>query len=482
MRWFLALAFAVQVPLSAGTAADIARALRENSFDPEECYRVRDLKLVKEDLRIYLTEGHLIFSKPVAGHRIAAVFVADVEGGDGEVILLPPDRAERRSLSTFIDSPNLDEHIRSALFLFTGDDYHQLVAQFPNNPANKRTPEIGTLLDKEWTPILRNIGSGYAPRLTLDLMDPEGTRAGLLAGLFTSSHLGNFDVSFDPRIEEQIVAGQVTSRNSIAYFDIWTSFAARSFRMNPSLLRPDLALRDYRIEATVNPDLSMDVVTKVKVRPSANVVVETFDVSPQMTITQATVDGRPAEVLQRDSVRLAMIHGGNNQFLVVPPEPLQAGREYEFEFHHSGKVIYDGGDRVFYVAARGTWYPMRGTQFSNYDLIFRYPKDLDLVGPGDVVDDRTEGEVHITHRRTPSAIRIAAFNLGNYEHARVERGNYVVDVCANRALERSLRPGGDRDSDPYPRDSPPPRPRSHGRDSSGSSASRSHGTPAGIGV
>ncbi len=439
MRWFLAFAFIFQAPLTAGTAADIARAIRENSFDRDECYRVRDLKLTKEDLRIYLTDGHLIFSRPVAGRRMAAAFVADVEGGDGEVIVLPPDRAERRSLSVYIDSPNLDEHIHSALFLFTGDEYERLVAQFPKNPGNKKAPEMGVAMDQEWTPVLRNIGVTFAPRLTLDLMDTP-RRAGLLTGLFSSARLGNFDVTFDPWSDEQIVAGQVTSRNNLAYFNIWTSFTARSYRLDPSLRKIDPSMRDYRIEATVNPDLSMSVVTRVKIRPSIDRTVEAFDISPQMTVTEVTVDGQPAEVLQRDSVRLAMIHGGNNQFLVVPPETLRAGREYEFEFHHNGTVIYDAGDRVLYVSARGTWYPLRGTQFSNYDLLFRYPKDLDMVAPGDVVEDRTEGNWRITRRRTPSAIRIAAFNLGNYQHARLEHGSYIVDVCANRALERALRP------------------------------------------
>src|SRR6185369_6977153 len=127
----------------------------------------------------------------------------------------------------------------------------------------------------------------------------------------------------------------------------------------------DFALRDYRIDATVNPDLSMDVVTKVKVRPAADgAITETFEIAPQMNVTQVTVDGKPAEVLQRESMRLTLIHGGNNMFLVVPPEPLRAGREYEFEFHHSGTVIYDAGDKVLYVSARGTWYPLHGTQFS----------------------------------------------------------------------------------------------------------------------
>ena len=103
-------------------------------------------------------------------------------------------------------------------------------------------------------------------------------------------------------------------------------------------------------------------------------------------------------------------------------------------------MIHDAGDRVFYVSARGSWYPTHGLEFAQYDLLFRYPKDLDLVTPGDVVEDRTDGDWRITRRRTASPIRIAAFNLGNYEHARLERGAYVVDVCANRALERALQP------------------------------------------
>src|SRR6059058_2135159 len=112
VRTLLVLAWLLPSPVFGATAAEISRAIRENSFDRDECYRVRDLTLVKEDIRIYLTDGYLIFSKPVAGRRVAAVFTADVDGGDGEVMLLPPDRAERRSLAAYTETPNLDEHIR----------------------------------------------------------------------------------------------------------------------------------------------------------------------------------------------------------------------------------------------------------------------------------------------------------------------------------------------------------------------------------
>src|SRR3954452_10736346 len=178
-HWSLAVVLALlfRVPVAAaGTAADIARAIRENSFDRDECYRVRDLTLTKEDIRLYFTDGHLIFSKPVAGRRIAAVFAADVEGGDGEVILLPPDRGERSALAHYTHTPNLNEHFRAALLLFTGDEYEQLRAQLPDNPANKKTPAIGAVLDEEWTPVLRNLGSSYQTRIVLELMGGPGRR------------------------------------------------------------------------------------------------------------------------------------------------------------------------------------------------------------------------------------------------------------------------------------------------------------------
>jgi hypothetical protein len=441
MRWLLALTLLARLPLAAGTAADVARAIRENSFDRDECYRVRDLTLVREDIRIYLTAGYLIFSKPVEGRPIAAVFLADTDGGDGEVMLLPPDRAERRSLATYIDSPNLDEHFRGAVFLFTGDVYDALKKQLPDNPANKKLPELGAVLDEQWTSALRNLGAGYQTRLTLDLLGWPGSRPGLLAAFFQGIKLGNFDVVFDPNSPEPILAGQLTTRDNRLYFDTWTSFAARSSRLHPAPRKPELSLRDYRIQAVVNEDLSLSVVTRVKVTAVAGgLPVTPFEIAPEMAVTEATVDGRAAEVLQSDALRFNLIRGGNNLFLVVPPEPLRAGVEYEFEFHHSGKVIHDAGDRVFYVSARGAWYPMFGEQFASYDLLFRYPHDLDLVTPGEVVEDRTEGEWRTTRRRTSAAIRVAAFNLGNYEHVRLERAGYVVDVCANRTLERALQP------------------------------------------
>jgi Peptidase family M1 domain len=441
VRTLLVLAWLLPFPVWGGTAADIARAIRENSFDRDECYRVRDLTLIKEDIRVYLTDGYLIFSKPVAGRRMAAVFSTEVEGGDGEVILLPPDRAERRSLAAFIDAPNLDEHIRAGLMLFTGDVYEQLKSQMADNPANRKSPEMAPVLDEQWSPVLRNLGTSYQVRLTLDLMGGTAQADGLFAGMFRSTKLANFDLVYDPDNIEQIMAGQLTTRENRLFFDTWTSFPARSSRKNPTPLVHDPQLNDYQIDATVAPDLTLNVVTRVKVRVTASsLAAAPFEIAREMSVSEVRVNGVVAEVLQAESTRLNLMRGGNNLILVAPAEPLRAGREYEFEFHHSGKVIHEAGDRVYFVSSRSNWYPANGHRFSNYDLTFHFPRDLDLVSAGDTVDDRIEGEMRVVHRRTSAPVRVVAFNLGDYAHARVERGVYVVDVYANRKLEASFQP------------------------------------------
>ena len=440
-QWKLALALSLAAPVWGGEAESLARAIRENSFDREECYRVRDITLAVEDIQIYLTDGHLIFARAVGGRRIAAVFVADVEGGDAEVMLLPPDRAERRSLASHIHSPNLDEHFRTGMFLFTGNLYEEVVAQLPSNPANRKTPEVGPMLDEQFTPVLRNLSSSYQTRLVLDLLNRTAGREGVFASVLDSAKLGAFDVVYDPQRAEPIIAGKMTSRDNRLFLDAWTSFKTRAMRNQTTPAVPDLALSDYRIEAAIGADLELKATTRVKVRPaSSGTHAVTFDISPLMTVSSVKVDGRPVEVLQRESPRGNAMRAGNEMFIVALAEPLLAGRDYEFVFEHSGKVVYDTGDRVLFVTARGNWYPTHGLQFSTFDLTFRHPKDLDLVAPGELIDSHADGDSRVTHFRVRSTIRFFGFNLGNYARARAERGGYLVEVCANRALERDLKP------------------------------------------
>src|SRR5689334_2921380 len=116
---FVLMAAAPLVFAQTHTAADLGRALLTAGLDPAECYHVRDVEISQEDAQFYLTDGYLIFGKPVNGAPVAAVFSADTDGGDAEVLMFPPNRAERKSLASYTGAPNLDEHFVNAVFLFT---------------------------------------------------------------------------------------------------------------------------------------------------------------------------------------------------------------------------------------------------------------------------------------------------------------------------------------------------------------------------
>src|ERR1035438_3324858 len=80
-------------------ANDLGRAVLTAGFDLTTCYHVRDLEISEEDARFYLTDGYVMFGKPVNGAPVAAVFSAEVDGGDAEILLLPPNRSERTKVS-----------------------------------------------------------------------------------------------------------------------------------------------------------------------------------------------------------------------------------------------------------------------------------------------------------------------------------------------------------------------------------------------
>ena len=435
------------LPLTGQTqkAADLGHAIRTSGLDPAECYRIRDVEFTVEAVQYYLTSGYLIFSKPVNGKPVAAVFTADAEGGDAEVLLLPPDRSERRSLAKHTGTPNIDEHFTTAIFLFTDPRVREDLARASGEA--RKMPEIGALLADRWNATLGNIMGSFESRMVLDLINERGEK-GFFESLIQGNKLGNFDVIYDPRAYEQLNAGQVQIQKGKTFWDTWTSFATKSAR-DPGATLAEERIISYRIGATLDSSLMLHCVTRIRIQaqPDSRNAIP-FDFSGQMHATAAKVDGVPAEVYERESVRNGMVqNSGNELLLVIPPRPLEPGSEHEVEIQHEGKVVSDAGNQVYFVNARGTWYPNRGLQFSTYDVTYRYPKTLNLVGAGEVKEDRMEGDMRVTRRVPDGRLRTLGFNLGQYESKVTGQGAIQVEVFANREIEAALRPRGISDAD-----------------------------------
>ena len=163
---------------------ELARRVLDAGLDPEQCYQVRDLRFAREDARFYFTEGLLIFGKPVNGVRLSAVFSDDVEGGDAEMLLLPPTRSERQSLAAFVGSPNLNEHFHSAVLIFSDDTYPELMKLIAASGAPRKRPERGVLLAQQWDQVIHNLSQSFQIRTIKDLLGETRASTGFYyAGL-----------------------------------------------------------------------------------------------------------------------------------------------------------------------------------------------------------------------------------------------------------------------------------------------------------
>ena len=424
----------------AQTAAELGVQLRELTLDPDECYRVHDLNLAREDLKFYFTDGYLIFSKPVAGRTVAAVFSAENEGGDAELLVLPPNPGERMSLAAFTKSPNLNEHFGSALLLFTDGAGEELLARIREGEV-RRSKDLGLLLADNWKPVVRNLAASFQVRLVRDLLSREYRQEGLFFAAVSGQQHGNIDLVYDPLSNEQVTIGQVVYRQERAFFDTWTGFQARSFRNGQRTPNPKhVKMNDFRIEVNIDPKLKVSAVTRARLTPqAAGQRAVLIELSRRMVIESATVGGEKVEIFERESLRSDLLrHDLNQTLLLVTRQPMEAGRTYDVEIRHGGEVIANAGNGVYFVGARGGWYPRIGSDFSTFDLTFRYPKDLSLVATGEVVEEAIEGEQRRTRVRSASPVRLAGFNLGHFEKASATRGGYTVEINSNRYLEKAL--------------------------------------------
>lgn len=419
------------------TAAEIGERLRRLELDPENCYRVRDLEFQREDIRIYLNDGVLIFAQPLEGRRLLAVFRAMEGGDDGEVLLRPPDRGERASLARATGSPNLHEHFQTAILVF-GDGGAEDLLKDIEAGRGKRAREEGLLLASRYGESVRNFAQSFQVRLVRDLLAGE-KETGLFYAAISGLSRGNFDILHDPTLPEQVIVGNVAS--GTGRFNVWTSFRGRS-RRGQEAAREDAALEDYRIEAALVEELRLEVKMEAALKPRRRIQgALLFELAPQMQVTGARLNGRSAEVYRRESMRSSLIGGlVNDPFVLVLPEPLEAGSTHRLEFELAGNVVKKAGNGVYFVGARTNWYPSRGYHFTRFDLTFRIPKALRVAATGDLAEETIEGETRVARFRTSSPVRLAGFNLGNFEEAEAEAKGLRVKVYANRTVEPALLP------------------------------------------
>ncbi len=433
MRWLrfsLYLVLAVSPIRAAGepSATDFSVAVQHLSLDPEQTYRVRDLHLTRGDIKFYLSEGVLSFTRPVAGHTVAAVFTTQgVEAGDAEVIVLPPQRSERVLLASFTKSPNLNEHFGSAAFFFSDNTAGELIRQIRETAAPK-APQLLAPLQSSVEPVLRNISATVELRLIESALDRHRSDRGFFFSVIAGRQLGAFQALYDPDLFEPVSLAKTGEGSGGNAVQLWTSFRPRRAA---AFVPPPSRFNGYKIDGTIDSALALSALVEFRYRADEECGrVLRFDLSDRLRVTAAQIDNRPAEVFERKVTGSAGQRETGGAFLLVSDEPIGAG-EHTVKVAYTGSVIQQTSSKTFFIDDRTTWLPHDGTMQTTFDLTFHCPESLRLVSTGELLSDEVSNGTRTVHRRSTYPEALAGFNLGEFQLAVDESGQYRVESYAN---------------------------------------------------
>ena len=422
-----------QAAFPSGSVA-LYRELLNPSFDAKDVYQVREVSFLLEDVHISISDGTVAFVREVNGHITGAMFE-----GVGEVLLVPPNRAERTSLALFTGSAVLEQRFQSAYLRFYDDKtVTELRAGLRGHAEDAqefitRWQQPALLLARgDALPILQAMTGALQSAARFLHLRIGGTTAGII------------DVFFDSNGSEQISVAQASVVNNVAYYDTWTSFPMRSVRElageEDPATRASFEVADYKLRVKVQPPTDLTAEAEFTLTPQhSGLRTVILELSRYLRLTEVRVNGDPAEFIQNEAISGSdLSRRGDDLIGVVMPAPLEKSRPVQLSFKYSGPVMFNAGGDVIYVGARGTWYPNVGPTFSNFDLTFECPSDWSVVGTGKQVSNTIAEGKRTTRFVTSKPIGRAGFNLGKFVSATSDAGGVVVHAYGARNVEQSL--------------------------------------------
>jgi hypothetical protein len=442
--------------------------LQSVGLDKSRVYNIREVTLERAAFHITFDDGTIAFTEDVAGHVTGAFFE-----GEGEVLLIPNDQAERASMMLFTGAAILEEKFVTAYFRFNDETFAEL------QPALRATANSQEFFS-QWDSTARNLAQFDALRLLLSFSnslptsDQTGTTGAapnrradddrMLHARLQGRNLGTFDLYFDSLAAEQIWAGQQKTVEGETYYDVWSAFtmgkpggrSGDAAGVMGEEAKPEaVSVSQYKIQAKVAPPTRLDAEAslQLEVRQSGQRAV-LFELSRFLQVSKVESDGDPVEFIHNQSLEgTQLARRGNDLIAVVFPQPLRAGQQINLHFVYGGEVLSEAGAGLLYVGARGTWYPNRGLEMARFDLQFRYPPEWTLLATGKRIDgaraDVPAGE-QSSHWVSDRPMPIAGFNLGKYLRVAARAGDVTVEAYASSGVERTFPQGSSQALAPSP--------------------------------
>ena len=221
-----------QADASPSPAAVLYRQLRDIHLDPAKVYHIRDASIEREDLHITLDDGTIAFTQAVDGRITGAFFE-----GEGEILLIPPDRVEKRSLGLFTHAAILEEKFTTAFLRFNDDLAVEL------EPSLRSQAEDSQAFVDKWNGTVNSLSEADALRLLTSFLNAKtrnrrqdgdrGRRPHAASPYRRASSSASSISFFDTDAREQISVGQLArDQYGRSFFNVWTAFPMRSKRVS----------------------------------------------------------------------------------------------------------------------------------------------------------------------------------------------------------------------------------------------------------
>jgi hypothetical protein len=411
--------------------ATLWQGLLQPALDPNKSAPVQNLSLARDRVRLTLSQGTIQFTAPLEGLVYGAAFE-----GQGRLQLQPPAGPETQQLRLFTSKELLDTSFTEAVFHFGDATYDELAPKLPFTPA--ASPRLSRLY-QEHRNDRSELGADVAPRIFKSLVSAGRPRASFFGAELKTADHGWIEVWFDALDLEEISAGRWATPLSGGSrgFETWLSFPVGD-RRTP---KDDFRVSSYRIEAAVASSAELRAAARATLElliPAERALL--FELDSNLRVESVKDGDRALEFYQpRDPKGRPRSYG--DWVVVVLPEPSQRGRALTLEFRYAGKhVIRKFGSGNFFCQSYG-WYPAHPESFTSrtdFHLLFRSPKDYQLVATGSKVAETRDGNTVITEWKSDLPLAVAGFAFGDFRVYTEKAGATDVVVYANRRPDDAM--------------------------------------------
>ena len=411
-------------------AATVWNALSAPAMDPAKSAHAENVEIVRDRMRINLTDGTIQFAQPVNGVVFGAVF-----HGKGRLQAEPSNPLEAQQLHLFTRQDKLNVEFTDATFSFTDGLLDEVAKQVKWQGAAGAADDLYAKRQKE----REDLGASSVPRMLQGVMSADRVRtAYFLADLKTEK--GWVEVRDDAMNPEDIEVGRWVDVGPFKIFDTWMSFPAGARTSADAWKDPqakeDFTIRSYKIDAAVTSGADLNATAHLDLEPrlaGQSVLIFKLDANLRLETVKDSGNNSLSFYQSRETKDRNQSYG--DYVAVILAQPLAVGTPLSLEFHYGGKrAIRKEGGGNYFCESTG-WYPALPNSFSarsDFDITFHNPKNSTLVATGGKTSEAVDGNTRVTTWKSEIPLAVAGFAYGDYKVVNDKAGDVAVDIYANR--------------------------------------------------